>query len=213
MKTVVYKHYLILPDESDWDEYFKDESMVADFKEVKYFLQRLNKYYNREDNKYYYLYAITDNKELSNIFSYSHDDKLFKVIKGKMDKDQLSALLKENEYAELMYFPIEDTEDTRLLLTEGEYNQLEDAESEWLTLELADKSYNEYSFFKDKYIKALDFLMYCTINRMNGPDSDYYLYQMSYSISAEGYVNTASYKTNFVSVYAKLFRLLLRKET
>ena len=87
-------------------------------------------------------------------------------------------------------------------------------EEYWLLPAMSYATDVDYTALKDKYIKALDYLMYCTTRQLNGPESDYYSYEMSFGNSAEGYLQQrASVKMNAVAVVTKLFRLVLRKET
>lgn len=214
MKTTVYKHYLVLPDEKKWFEVFQDESMVEDFSMVKYVLANLAKHYNESDDNWYYLYGVTQNKKDSEMFSYTHDDKLFKVIPTKMSEHEAEIFLRENSPAKIKNVVISsERDDKSLLLTKAECTELSDMEYGYVNSELVENSLIDYSCLKDKYIKALDFLMYCTVNKMHGVDSDYYTYQLSYGVSAEGYLNNrAGFRMDIVGVYAKLFRMLLRKE-
>lgn len=213
MKVSLYRHYLILPEEKLWSSVFKDSSMLDDFLQVRHYLKDLQSEYNEMDRSTYYLYAITTDPKISRMFSYSHDDKLFKVIESKMDKKEAKSILKERPECGLDFYDETETKE-QFLLTEAEYRQLIEMEDYWLESELSYTTDADYSILKDEYIKALDYLMYCTKRQLNGPESDYYSYEMSYGISAEGYLQKgASMKMDAFSVFTRFFRLLLRKET
>ena len=214
MKVTLYRHYLILPEENLWKDVF-DSSVLEDFLHVSYYLNDLKSEYNGDDKSIYYLYAITTDPEISRMFSYSHDDKLFKVIESKMDKKEAKSILKERPECEIEFYDDLDSDTKeKFLLTYAEYQQLMEMEDYWLLPAMSYATDADYTALKDKYIKALDYLMYCTTRQLMGSESDYYSYEMSFGISAEGYLQQrASVKMNAVAVFTKLFRLVLRKET
>ena len=208
-----YLHYLTLPDEDVYEDYFKCD-VVKDFMVVHSCLNKLIKRYDSSKNEWYYLYAITDDKTISEMFSSIHDSSLFTVMKKSIDKDEFNSLKKENYNAVLSKYKYNeyDEDDKRfIIMTRAEKIELDDMSELWLEQELFDSSDYEYDFLQKEYIEALDFLMYCLENRLHGPDSLFYAEScLGYGVSAEGYAR-ARIVPNIEVIYCRLFRMLLKK--
>ena len=188
--------------------------MVNDFKTVNWLLNRLNRIFDDNTNKWYYLYAITNNSKYAETFEDTHDNKLFIRREKTMSKKQYEIFRKENDYAELiLYSTRDDDESEKILCTKGESYDIGDSFNNYINVEIVETTGMEYLQFIDEYVKALDQLGYCQLNRCNGDDYDYYCTQMSYGCTPEGYkyppVNVAP---NKVTLYLKLYALLLRKD-
>ena len=70
-----------------------------------------------------------------------------------------------------------------------------------------------YEAFKDQYIRALDYIMYCTYNKMVYDDPDSYSFNLSYGCTAEGYPpRPVGIEMRIARLYFMSFGLLLRKE-
>lgn len=206
----VYIHYLILP-ENLTDKY--DSNIVDDFNKVKSSLNTLERFYNDKTESWYYQYAFTDNKEYSDIFEKLHDKKMFVKKIRKMTKKEYGDFRKNNLGAELKLRAIYGYENDSMVITKNELYEVEETCNMFMNEILMEASLDEYSMYKDKYIKALDYLMYCTNNRVNGEECDYYSYQASYGITPESYAPVSiSIRQNTFSLYARLYALILRKD-
>ena len=214
----IYLHYLIFPsDTSDFSKKMLDDYEVTDgLNLIK------SKMYNENTGNWYYLYGFTDDKKISDIFENMHDEKLFKKIIKKMSKDDYEIFKEENNMSELIVMDINkeksyskypDYEGEFLVCSKNEeYDMNEGVCSQIMTM-IMERCSHDYYAFKTKYIKALDYLLYCTYNRVNYYDPEFYSHQFSYGCTAEGYPKSQVYmKLNIIALYLKTFALLLRKE-
>lgn len=213
----VYMFYLSLPE--DLSEY--DECEVADWTMISPSFSRYMEY-DPDTKRYVSLYAITDDKHLADEFEFMHDMNLFVRIKRKVSSEDYEELIKEFKpfklYSVNLKFKYPRSYDIgvdHILLTELEDSVLNDDEF-GIEQSLCEYSNVDYSVFKKKYVRALDFLLYCTYNKImycEDMDSDYYASNFSYGITAEGFPNyQVNLNTNIFKLYARFFALLLRKE-
>lgn len=207
--------YLSLPE--DLSDY--DDTDVENFSMISPYLNR-NMEYDSETGRYITLYAITDKKELANEFKLTHNMDLFVLIKRKVSPDEHKEIFSEFEKCKLdvisfnnRYPKSRDIGVDHILLTSLEEEILDDEDFN-VEQSLCEYVYVDYSAFKNKYIKALDFLLYCTYNRMmNSGDPDYYDSNFSYGITAEGYPrHQVGMMKDIFKLYVRFFALLLRKE-
>lgn len=215
----VHLFYLSLPD--NLRNYYPDY-MVDDFNHVKDILYDLSRFENDNSDRSYYLYAITDDNELADMFEQFHDMNIFTRITKKMSKDEYEMLLDSNKNSKLKRHNLNHDINTNskyikkfdIICTNAEIKCIEETFSEYLDNIIYDCTLIEYSQFKDKYIKALDILLYCTYNKINTTDEDdFYGYQLSFGCTAESYVSGQVFKyPNKISLYLKLFKLLLWKD-
>lgn len=207
--------YLSLPE--DLSEY--DDTDVENFSMISPYLNR-NMEYDSETGRYVTLYAITDKRELADEFELTHNMDLFVRIKRKLSPDECTEIFSAFENYKLgvvsfdnKYPRSRDIGVKYLLLTPLEEDILDDEDFN-VEQTLCDYVDVDYSIFKEKYIRALDFLLYCTYNRlMHSCDPDYYDSNFSYGITAEGYPHhQVNLKKNILKLYIRFFALLLRKD-
>ena len=171
------------------------------------------------------LYAYTIDKKLAYEFQEMHDMNLFTMIKRKMDQREFKEFQKENKEFSLFtrkfgnkfgdkklqasYTELLD----HLLITEFEENVLYDDIYVAIEQDISEVTNVDYYSFKTKYIEALDYLMYCTYHKMVYDDPDTYGYNLSYGITAEGFVKRkVSLEMRAVTLYFIYFAILLRKD-
>lgn len=217
----VYLFYLTLPEEREKLYDMFEENIVDNFLEVFPSLSLLTKRFNNENNNWTYLYALTNNSMYANIFEETHDMKLFKKIVKNIEKEEYEQLRKENILSELDWrkcydeeYSIKEKTKIDIIAPKVEFYEIHDTISYFITNMIFENTIMEYSQFKDEYIKALDFLMYCTENKIHSEDAEFYQYNYSYGCTAEGYVlpnKHASIRPHYIKVYTKLYSLLLRK--
>lgn len=214
----VYIHYLIFP--SDTSRFPK--KLVDDYSVIDDLASIQNKTFNKETGNWYYLYGFTNDKKISDIFEYMHDKSLFKKIVKKMDREEYESFKNENNLSELIVCDVDKERsyseypeyDGNFLVysRKEEFDISETIVSNISTMLMQNSSYDYYAF-KTEYIKALDYLLYCTYNRINYYDPEFYSYQFSYGCTAENYPKQQVYmKYDIIAAYAKVFALLLRKE-
>jgi hypothetical protein len=201
-------------------ESFFDEKIISDFNQVKGILTSLEKRFSEKTGNWMYIYGLTNRKELADIFESFHDMKLFTRVEKKVTKEEYELLRKENIDAVLdwrnideEYVKSKNSEDSLIVCNKIEYCDFQESFQIYLDDILMETSVEHYDCFNDEFIEALDKLFYCTENRINGCDADYYRYNLSFGCTAEGYISSrASIIPNYLSLYTKLYALLLRKD-
>ena len=206
----VYIYYLSLPD--NLKQHFPEE-MVDSFREIEGSLKMLSKIYFENTQMWHYLYAYTDNVEYAKTFESVHDMSLFTRHKKKLDKSEFKKLAENNILAKLDYYDVTVTKETvKMLCTKCELYDINDTFELMMDVIMSEYSRNEYLQFKDNYIEALDLLLYCTNNRLNGEDNEFYAYNYSFGVTAEGYCRNVFPKPRVIQMYARYYKLLLRKD-
>lgn len=157
-----------------------------------------------------YLYAFTSDKEIAKDFEFIHSMFLFTKLERKMDTEEYALFEKEMDYAKLQYFVVDNFRKRSMLLTKLEHHILEHSFDD-LELHLSNYACLGYDFFQQKYIRALDLLLYTVYYQLNGPDSNFYDYNWSYGITPEGASDCGvSAALNFQNMYLHIFKLILK---
>lgn len=210
-----YMFYLYLPSTSNLHEMFP-ENIVNDFYDVSDCITGLPEICKNNDGSIYYLYAVTNNKEYAKIFNALHDKKIFVMHKEKMSSKQYNEFISSDSVknAVLKEFICDDKR--KLIVTENEEYCIEiHFEYDIISIILSSLTTGmvPYNTLKKKYIKALDYLLYCTYYSIAMDDSDLVIgdYE-AYGITAEGYAKgVIRTKTKIFDLYFKSFALLLDK--
>lgn len=165
-----------------------------------------------KENKW--LYAFTNNKDYAENFEKMHDMDMFIKTTKKITNSEWKLLTNQLEGCLLDNFQFMSSYGVEIdiILTHLENSIMINFEDEF------ERSMYEYvtmpySWFKDKYIKALDILMYCTYHQLISSESDFYNYNFSYGITAEGIPrNQVTIKLKGDVAYYELFKYILRKD-
>lgn len=209
MKVAIF--YLVIPD--DYKNRYPSE-IVNDFTNVNHVLNLLSKLYNDSSENWYYVYAFTNNMKHAKIFEDTHDMSLFIRRDKNIPKHRYEAIREHNSYGEIILFNY-DEDGNYIICTKGESTTMDDDAICYINEEIMESSLMHYEQFKDKYIKALDYLGYCTQCKCNreDEDNDYHYYQLSYGFSPAGFKYPAvQLLPNKPSLFIRHFALLLRKD-
>lgn len=166
------------------------------------------------NGKTYYLYAYTVDKHTAEEFEHFYDMKKFLKRKVKITKEQLNATTEDRsglDYA--MIFANKVDPDHIVNMTYFESFIVQDMESELSEDLYYLASLIPYDIFKKEIIEAMDKLLLCTYNKISGEDGDYYSYDYSFGVTAEGATHGAvkeEYKE--LEIYLKTFQILFRKD-
>lgn len=209
--------YLILPpNPEEIDDYYSDEG---------FFCPIIDDIINNDhwiSDKSNYLYAYTDDKNIADIFEELHDPSMFIRIDKKISKEDYENLLKAISDLRIVQYNIRTFEykhrfDKKfkefLIATELEIKCVDDEFYSWIEEEIMSLTDIPYKQFKEKYIYALDGLLYClfyTIYNVSSDDADVSSYDFSYGYTPEGH-SGIRYMSDIISMYISLFRPLLRK--
>lgn len=157
-----------------------------------------------------YLYAFTTDKELAKDFEFIHSMFLFTKLEKKMNSEDYRLFEKDMDHAKLQYFEMDDHLKRSMLLTKMENYILDDSYQE-VEILLSNYSCLGYDFFKRKYIRALDLLLYTTYYQLNGPDAEFYDHNWSYGCTPEGASdNGLTSCLNYQNMYVDIFKLILK---
>lgn len=155
-----------------------------------------------------YLYAFTRSKKLAADFESVHNMTLFTKIEKKMDKEEYEEFKKDMDHAYLEYHSFDDK--SNILITKLEGSILDSAVDD-IELYLCYYAALGYEAFKDKYIRALDILLYTLYYQMNGQDAEFYGYNYAYGLTPEGVPgNQVMFTLNFMNTYLGIFGLILK---
>lgn len=224
----MFVFYLTLPDKAIISNFY-DQDMVTDFLHVSY-LEGLEKQYDEVTNRWTYLYAWTIDKDYARSFVDTHDMKMFTCVKRKVDSGDLDVMKRAYGESVLVKYPymdiissrfgknskdIDETklEDMHIIIPKFETTDLEFVAESWLQDTTMDRLTDTpvYDIFKHKYLKVLDLLGYTTtIERITDPEAAYD--RESYGVSPLGYASQVFWKPDILSIYCKLFRLILTKD-
>lgn len=208
----LYCYYLILPDNIENTEYSEIHGLHT----------ITTKFYNENTGKWYYLYAFTNDKKIGKMFEEIHDMNIFRKTVKPIDSKDYDIFKADNIMSELLVYDIKKevsyTEypvhnSDFIVCTKNEEYDITETFTDYVNELLMEKCQYDYYHLKTKYIESLDYLLYCTLNRVNFYDSDFYSYNFSYGSTAEGYPRgPVSMKINILALYVKKFASLLRKD-
>ena len=216
MKVWIY--YLSLPD--DLSEFNQN-----DIDRFQYIAHHFNRDMTHDDttgtNRM--LYAFTTSKKIAREFQETRDMSLFTKVKRTLSNEEYKVFIDEvgDDYELIMKSidsrmrqPSSGNEGIDHIIRTGKeenslyddmYNDVEDS--------IVNSVSVNYEAFKDQYIRALDYIMYCTYNKMVYDDPDSYSYNLSYGCTAEGYPpRPVGIEMRIARLYFMSFGLLLRKE-
>lgn len=222
----LYLFYLVINDRV-LKKYAEED--VLDFIDVTEFLNyEKNKSEQKDLGIYKYLYAHTLDKKLAEKFEDMHNMKDFfvKIVKNVSESEYNSMYseivgteicqkdLKTGAFCNTFNkkYSYDFDEGRYLIMTTNEYDAIELMFHTNICEMIMTYSSHEYLQFKKKYIEALDKLLYCTNQRMNYYDSEFYSYNFSYGITAEGAIpaGRAGMCENLLNVYIHYFKIILK---
>lgn len=166
-----------------------------------------------DSGHYYYLYAITNNKKLAKAFEDIHNMNIFVKTVQRINSDEYDEFSSSHSECVIEEFEVGDPKhkEIKLIVTGTESTILTNLETlirshlEFLA------SDNDYTVLNDEYIEALDYLLYCTLNKINSDDGDFYAYNYSFGITAEGYVKKSIKDyVDLFKIYYNIFSHLLK---
>ena len=208
----IYKYYI--SDDHIFNNNFKPDLLFSSWEDCGFTEKAIElPYMKMNSGIYYYLYAITNNKELAKEFELTHNMDIFIRTINYINDAEYSKL--ENDYSacfiEKYSFKDKNNKSLNLITTEMETSILYNIEDGVETMLSQTAGEFSYEGFKDKYIEALDYLLYCTYNKMNSEENDYFSYNWGFGITAEGYVkNQVRYDVNIFDIYYNIFSHLLK---
>lgn len=161
-----------------------------------------------------YLYAYTNKAEIAKDFEYIHDMSVFTKITRKMDNSEFKAFSDTMKHANLEYYEVEGYAPDKafhILMTQLEMSLIEPLITD-IEILLSDNAQYPYTIFKDKYVMALDLLLYTLYYQLNGPDSMYYDYNWSYGCTPEGAAkDSVKLEMNYTKLFLEIFSPILKK--
>lgn len=218
----VYFFYICIP-----ESVFSNSEDAIAMEKFEFVMSDILKYgrLDRATNSKIALYAITDDKYKAKEFEKFHDMSLFRKIVHKMSKQEYEDYKKSDlskdythDRLELEYYPSGGYDNVSILLTSEEYNAIQDSVMSEIENMMYEYCNTNYHIFKDKYIEALDVLLYCTHHvSMYSVDEDevssvgeaFYGYGITVENAGGRQLTT---DLNVIAAYADFFRLILRKE-
>jgi len=170
-----------------------------------------------------YLYGFTNDKKIADIFEKLHEPSIIFRVDKKMSSSEFILMANEmpdfrisqydTVYSKYNY-SFDDICTRFIVATDMEIACVEDEFVSYIDDDIMEFTIYPYSQFKDRYIWALDALLYCTYYMMfNSSDDDSYIIQndLSYGYTAEGHHNI-NIRSDTMSMYISLFKPLLRKD-
>ena len=205
----MFKYYISYEDMYNYD--YVPNALFPSFEESVFPVLALElPNFKLESGKYYYLYAFTADKELAKMFEDIHDMEKFIKITENVSVNTYERLVSNDDmcFIQLSSFKDKNGKEVSILTTLFENLIICDIE-DYIEMELYRISSKfEYEQYTEKYIRALDYLLYCSYNKMDGVIKDFHL---NFDVTEEGYVkNPVKWGLNLLSIYYNMFSHLLK---
>jgi hypothetical protein len=160
----------------------------------------------------YYLFGYTTEAKIAFDFLQIYNKRHFSMAEIKLDKQEYRKFNSSNKKFMLKYHNLYGKSRKHgILSTKSQITIIEEYYTTELFGELGELAVMEYDILKTEYIMALDALFYTFYHLMNGDDVDVSMADnsLSYGLSAEGYWNKVSVRSNEVSLFINLYKSIL----
>lgn len=194
--------------------------LLMSFHDVAIFSNRTSvvlKYITDQDNNCVVLYGWTDNKDIAKEFKQIRSDRLIMMKIEICDEDFTAfkreySLQKISEY-KLKHYIKNELKDVNVLMTKDEFSVINEYSLELINESVSECTKVSYRALSDKYIQALDTLLYTYYHDILNPEtedvSDTAEYYASYNQTPLGQSttdleNTVDQLNLFVSVFKEV---------